>query len=40
MGLTFMVQIAHDTRFPDTGTVGGYIVAGLTLPFVRLNLCV
>ena len=40
---TFMVQIAHDTRFPDPGTVGGYIVASLTLLFVRLictsNIC-
>ena len=38
-----MVQIAHDTRFPDPGTVGGYIVASLTLLFVRVictsNIC-
>ena len=37
---TFMVQMAHDTRFPDLGTMGGYIVASLTLLFVRLNLYV
>ena len=36
MALTFLAPMAHDARFPGTGTVGVYIVAGLTLVFVRL----